>query len=410
MCSIDDLDGWAALVDALPDPDPRLGAGLAGPVVALRRLAERAHVRYLAYLAALDRSCAGVVGGEHTAGFVAAQARLPIRVVGRELHLARSLYTDRERPCEATRDALVAGRLTTPQADAIARTIQKLPPEDVQATELALAAACVDAAPSATDQLARRALFLPGSMPAARREARAHAVRHLSVTPRGEMVAIDGLLPSSDGAFVIAALDPLAQPTAADRQPDATGRSHPQRMADALVELARRQLNAGDLPTNGGVRPNVHITVDLVALLDRVDSAAIEGRSQGVVGLETVERHACDSLLDWSVTAGGAAETRGSPAGDPAAEVKPGRPPDPALLAQLVAHLAPALGGSSLVVLAAGRERRLVSAAQRKALIHRDHGCVYPGCDRTPEWCDAHHLDEWLHHSGGTDIDNLASC
>jgi hypothetical protein len=73
-----------------------------------------------------------------------------------------------------------------------------------------------------------------------------------------------------------------------------------------------------------------------------------------------------------------------------------------------MAHLAPALGGAPLVLLAAGRERRLVSPAQRKALIHRDHGCVYPGCDRSPDWCDAHHLDEWIRHSGGTDIDNLA--
>jgi Domain of unknown function (DUF222) len=44
------------------------------------------------------------------------------------------------------------------------------------------------------------------------------------------------------GATLMAALDPLARKTS-----HADERSYPQRMADALVELARRSLDAGDL-------------------------------------------------------------------------------------------------------------------------------------------------------------------
>ncbi|WP_243866868.1 HNH endonuclease signature motif containing protein [Actinophytocola oryzae] len=40
-------------------------------------------------------------------------------------------------------------------------------------------------------------------------------------------------------------------------------------------------------------------------------------------------------------------------------------------------------------------------------MIARDRGCVAPGCDRPPEWCDAHHLVHWS-DGGATSIDNTA--
>jgi HNH endonuclease len=54
-----------------------------------------------------------------------------------------------------------------------------------------------------------------------------------------------------------------------------------------------------------------------------------------------------------------------------------------------------------------GRTSRVVSAAQRAALVVRDGGCAVPGCDRPPGWCEAHHLVHWL-HGGPTDLENLA--
>jgi hypothetical protein len=49
----------------------------------------------------------------------------------------------------------------------------------------------------------------------------------------------------------------------------------------------------------------------------------------------------------------------------------------------------------------------VVTAAQRAALLVRDGGCVFPGCDRPLAWCEAHHLVHWL-HGGPTDLENLA--
>jgi hypothetical protein len=39
-------------------------------------------------------------------------------------------------------------------------------------------------------------------------------------------------------------------------------------------------------------------------------------------------------------------------------------------------------------------------------LIARDHGCSFPGCDRPPEWCERHHIREWV-DGGTTDLNNL---
>ncbi|GEP48460.1 DUF222 domain-containing protein [Microbacterium saccharophilum] len=59
-------------------------------------------------------------------------------------------------------------------------------------------------------------------------------------------------------------------------------------------------------------------------------------------------------------------------------------------------------GGNPLDV---GREQRLFSGKQRMALAVRDGGCLWPGCDRPPSYCEAHHADHWEEDHGCTDID-----
>jgi Domain of unknown function (DUF222)/HNH endonuclease len=56
-------------------------------------------------------------------------------------------------------------------------------------------------------------------------------------------------------------------------------------------------------------------------------------------------------------------------------------------------------------VLALGRTRRLVSKAQRRALLIRDKMCQYPGCHQTRH-LKAHHVIPWI-LGGNTDLDNL---
>ena len=58
------------------------------------------------------------------------------------------------------------------------------------------------------------------------------------------------------------------------------------------------------------------------------------------------------------------------------------------------------------VPLRLGRKVRLATPDQRHALALRDRGCVFPGCDAAPGWCDAHHQPGWQ-HGGTTDIESM---
>src|SRR3954454_6703673 len=54
-----------------------------------------------------------------------------------------------------------------------------------------------------------------------------------------------------------------------------------------------------------------------------------------------------------------------------------------------------------------GRETKTISPSLRTALIVRDGGCRYPGCDRPATWTDGHHV-HWWRHGGPTNLHNLA--
>jgi hypothetical protein len=70
------------------------------------------------------------------------------------------------------------------------------------------------------------------------------------------------------------------------------------------------------------------------------------------------------------------------------------------------AEIARVVLGPAGEVLDLGRTSRLPSPAQRRALAVRDGGCVFPGCDRPPGWCQAHHRRHWV-DGGRTDLGNL---
>ena len=50
-----------------------------------------------------------------------------------------------------------------------------------------------------------------------------------------------------------------------------------------------------------------------------------------------------------------------------------------------------------------GRARRLFPAAIRRAIVARDQHCRWPGCEKPPGWCEAHHTEAW-EHGGDTSV------
>src|SRR5258705_8706836 len=70
------------------------------------------------------------------------------------------------------------------------------------------------------------------------------------------------------------------------------------------------------------------------------------------------------------------------------------------------ANIIPIVLGAHSEPLDVGRASYSVPTPMRRALINRDRGCAFPGCDRPPHWCAAHHILHWL-DGGHTALLNL---
>jgi len=66
----------------------------------------------------------------------------------------------------------------------------------------------------------------------------------------------------------------------------------------------------------------------------------------------------------------------------------------------------PAVLGTAGEILDLGRKARLATPAQKRALKARYGGCGINGCDACFEYCDIHHIWQWL-KGGPTSLANL---
>jgi hypothetical protein len=186
------------------------------------------------------------------------------------------------------------------------------------------------------------------------------ARQEIRVAPKaGGMVGMQGDLDAEGGATLLTALDALSAPDPSG----VAARTVAQRRADALVELARRPLDTGDLPERGGERPHLAVTVSLETLEGRAGAPGADRGWGGVITGEAARRLACDCKINRVITDGAS------------------QPLD------------------------VGRATRVPPPALRRALVVRDRGCVFPDCDRPPAWCDVHHFVPWI-NGGPTNPDN----
>jgi Domain of unknown function (DUF222) len=347
-------------------PDPELIASLDAVHQAQQRLA----AVQLTLVRELDaRGVAVTQGASSTPVWLRERLRMSIRSAHRLVRLAAAL----DRAPGVLREALAAGAVTVEQAQVIAAAVTALPDEVGSAVLDKATATLVDLAgqhePRTLGGLGERilAVVAPEAAEEAERQAleraerRAFRDRYLSLTDTGDgAVRIHGRLGTEAAATVRAALDPLCVPgrlTAAGDE-----RTPGQRRADALVEVCRLAMHTATLPDNGGDRPQVVLTVGYDVLLRQLGAAQLDTGQR--LSAETARRLACDATILPAVLDG---------AGQP---------------------------------LDLGRQRRLVTGALRRVLVLRDGGCAFPGCDRPPRWCDAHHLVHWS--AGG--LTSLANC
>ncbi len=341
--ALDDLEGCG---------DVALGARLHE----LRRVAAALDGEFARTLAVFDARAAGQAdGAASTQAWLRWRTRLHPREAHQRVAVARALAD-----LQATAGALAAGTVSHGHAAVIASTAADVGPAYARAAEPILLEAARTMDPGALRRLAMRIRHAVDAEGAVADAERAFKRRRLHISSTfGGLVAIDGLLDPEGGATVIAAPTAMSTP-----RPVGDPRSPAQARADAMVELARRALDSGDLPEQSGERPHLTVTVDLAGLRGDDGTRPAELGWTGPISAEAARRIACDAGVCRVLMTG------------------------------------------KSQVLDVGRTTRVVPTATRKALAVRDGGCRFPGCFRPPPFTDAHHIISWL-DGGVTALDNL---
>jgi uncharacterized protein DUF222/HNH endonuclease len=158
-----------------------------------------------------------------------------------------------------------------------------------------------------------------------------------------------------------AVIDPLSVP-----HPTTDGardtRTLAERQGDAFADLSRMAMTSPELPTHGGDRTHIVVTINYDDLKSGLGTACVDAASE--ISAAEARILACD------------------------------------------ARVIPMVLGSASEPLDIGRIQRFVTPGLRQALHIRDGGCAFPGCHRKPRHCDAHHVIEWA-DGGVTAIGNL---
>jgi hypothetical protein len=203
----------------------------------------------------------------------------------------------------------------------------------------------------------------------------------------GGVYVLRGELDAEGGALLKTAIDQLSHGLSPGEE-----RSGLQRRADALVDMAATQLRCGDHRDVHGQRPHLTVTVSGDTLRNdarkavaankdalRVVAVAQPAELSGVgpIHPESARRIACDAVRTV---------------------VKVAATPDDLSW----------ITGAPVMPLSVGRATRTIPAPIRTALVLRDQGCRFPGCDRPPAWTDGHHIIHWA-DGGPTELDNLVS-
>ena len=264
--------------------------------------------------------------------------------------------------------ALRSGAISDQHLSVIRQSVRDLPPDTAEDVPAAVEATLVDQAghydPVQLGKLAQRIRAHLDPDGTLLDERQAVARRELSFVPDLDgTVLLRGRLDAEGAAIVQAALSPLAAPHPADAHGVKDPRSPARRRADALVQAARMLLDAGDLPTEGGQRPHLTITIPLADLTEESGTADLD-TTGGLVTAAAARRTACD------------------------------------------ANIIPIVLGAHSEPLDIGRASYSVPQPMRRALITRDKGCAFPGCDRPANWCAAHHIVHWA-NGGHTALSNL---
>ena len=285
---------------------------------------------------------------------------------------------------EATRAAWAAGDLSTEQARVIMDAVSTLPDwcgeEERGDAEAHLIRLAADHPLDDLKRLANRILEVidpdgaDEALGAKLREAerRAFDATRLSIGRRGDGTTRGTfVIPDADADVLRAAIEGIIAPRRSQQAAahhgypidDWTALPRDQKMGHAFTELVNH-LPRHALPQAGGLAATVAVTVDIDDL--RTGQGTATTTSATTTSAARARRLACNAAL-----------------------------------------VALYLDSESRVI-DHGTTRRIYDQHQRLVLAVRDGGCIFPGCDRPPAWCEAHHISFWS-ENGPTDIANVTS-
>jgi uncharacterized protein DUF222/HNH endonuclease len=329
----------------------------------------------LSWLAEIDRRKTWERDGHlSTASWLKDRHRASGGIAASEVRTARALE---EMP--ATKKALERGEVSAERAEMLARAHDSLPQAFGASEELLVTAA--KALPARELGVAIATWREAADAEAARADAEnAYRRRRFRIVPAPSgMVHVEGDLDQMTGETAMTALGAEVDHQIKTKDPS-DERTHEQIAADAAGEIFRFYLDHNDRV--GGERPHVSVIVDA----------------------ETLKAQSPDPTPGWDPAADIGAGTRARPRAE---ATYTGR-----ISIETARRLACDAGVSRIVMagrsepIDVGRTTPVVPAAIRRAVVARDRHCRFPGCDRLPAWCDAHHVVHWA-DGGRTAAANL---
>jgi hypothetical protein len=356
------------------DPD-RLDARIRDAVAA-RAAADQVLARLVAE--ADHRGTAGRHGAASTRTHLMTAYQMSAPEAARVLKTARVLNGP-SAVSEPIRHALAGGQISAEQAvvvaDAIARLSPTIDPDRIEEGQRSLLDQAARLSFTALRHAANHLVetidpdgadtILGAALDAAEHRARCETSLHVQVHSDGSSHGRFRLGPAPT-AILTKALQACAAPRRAGNSnnplSDPTGQPVPYRtrLGLAFAELIEH-LPVDKLPQHGVTNATIVVTVDEHKLRAGVGEATLD--TGGSLSVGEVRRLACNAGI-----------------------------------------LPIVLAGDSKI-LDLGTSQRLFDRYQRLALTIRDGGCVFPGCERPPAWCEAHHRQPWS-LAGPTDLAN----